>query len=251
MKLFIITLILINLKYRESHTWLDSLSCSCRESTGYPRGYLNRSEMPDFDIYNTHKIDCRKAESPVCSPHQTHDFNYPKYPKLKCAPGSTVSFKYNPNGHISKDLCIQGDPRGCRGNLGPMSYWYIASNKDIYPEEIKNRSQLDSNTGLNINSSYDDNLHNIVSFRNSYDINGECKEDGEPCEGSFTLPKDLKNHTNYQFIFYHIFDRNPFAVDGEAFSSCFTVHSHYYPECMGPKPTLAPTLPPTPGPHCD
>jgi len=242
MKLLITILILFNQFYlNNSHTWLDQLSCSCPETTGYTRGYLGREMIPNiFDIYNTHQIQCRKAESPLCSPQQSQNFQYEKYPKLKCAPGSTVRFKYNPNGHISKDKCIEGDKRGCRGNLGPISYWYIASNKDIYPEELTIRGQINNNTGLNINSTYDKKLKNMISLRNSYDINGKCEEDCDACEGSFMLPMDLKNHTDYQFVFYHILDRNPFSMDGEEFTSCFTIHIHYYPECM-PTPTPTPT----------
>jgi hypothetical protein len=242
-------ILIISTKYiiiTDGHTWIDELSCSCPESIGYPRSYLGRESIPDtFDIYNTYNIG-KDENSNLCSPHQTRDFNYEKYPKLKCAPGSIVKFKYNPNGHISLDQFIPGDPRGSRPSnslLPKISYWYIASNKDIYPNELIIRSDINENNGLNINSSYDNNLKNMISVRNPYDINGECS-DGQVCEGSFILPMDLKNHTNYQFIFYHILDRNPFSSTHEEFSSCMTIHIHYNKDCM--KTTTQP-----PKKYCD
>lgn len=241
MKIFTLILILFSKIYNiNSHTWVDELSCSCPETIGYSRGYISRECLPDsFDEYNTYQIDCRKDEALICSPHQSKNFNYPEQPKLKCSPGSTVTLTYNPNGHISKDPCIEGDPRECRGNLSPMTYIYIMSNKDIYPEELKTRGDVDNNYGLaDYTPEYDANLKNVVA-KFSFDANGTCQEDGEPCKISFQLPMDLKNHTDYQFIFYHSFDRDPFSTTSETYTSCMTIHSHFHPECMN-----------KPGPHC-
>ena len=242
MKYLKIILLLINFKYSKPHTWIDSLSCSCPEGNiGYTRGYLGRDDINEFDKYSTHEINCRDPNSLICSTHQSKNFQYKKYPKLICAPGSTVYIHYNPNGHISKDLCVPNDPRGCRGcrgELGPMSYWYIASNKNIYPNELKIRSDIDLNDGLNLNTEYDNKLRNIISYRNSYDVGGNCKEDSKPCKGSFILPTDLKNHTDYQFIFYHVFDRNPFAKHSEAFTSCFSIHIMHNKKCMNKQITI-------------
>lgn len=242
MKFMNIIILITKIKLSISHTWVDRLECSCPENNvGYPRSYLGRQCINDFDTYNTFQIDCRKDSAAMCSPHQSINYNFDSFPKLKCAPGSTVSLYYNPNGHISKDPCIEGDPRGCRDELGPMSYIYIASNKDIYPDEIKTRDQIDQNTGLNL-PGYDDKLQNIIA-KFSYDADGTCQEDSDPCKISFKLPMDLKNHTDYQFVFYHVFDRNPFADEGEAYTSCMTIHSHMYEECS------INTTPPPPN-HC-
>ena len=282
---FIYLLILLNqINYSYQHTWIDKLECDCTGGIGYPRGYLGREFISDFDNYNTYQIQGRDPDALISSPHQRHNFNYPDYPKLKCAPGSKVSFWYNPNGHIAKDPYILHDPRGsrisddpclstnpqeCPTNLGPMTYWYIASNKDISPNELTYRKQVNTNQGLDLDETYHNNLHNIFSYKNSYDIDGTCKEDGEPCMGEFTLPTDLNNHTDYQLVFYWVFDRD-FRGVGEEYTSTFTIHIHDYPECRTTSPTNAPTNSPTnapttspttsptnaptnsptPGPHC-
>lgn len=239
---FYIILIKIYINQINAHTWVDELSCSCPDTKGYPRNYLSRDQIADFDIANTHKILIRNDNSKLCSDRQSVNNNDINFPKLKCTPGSIVSFKYNPNGHISKDLCVADDPRGCNGQFGSMSYWYIASNKNIFPQELITRGQVNKNYGLNIDKSYDNKLSNIVSYRNRYDMNGSCKEDSDACVGSFRLPYDLLNHTDYQFVFYHVFDRNPFSADGEEYTTCFTIHSHYYDECVDKK---------TPNPKCN
>jgi len=218
---FHFVLLLINVKNIISHTWIDSVSCDCPKSIGYTRNYLSRQDIADFDRYNTYGIYDRVDNVALCSPIQSENNNFDKFPKLYCSPGSLITLTYNPNGHISKDICAEGDPRGCRDNIGPMTYIYIASNKDIYPEELTRRGQVNSNSGLNINNTYDNNLFNIVKYRIPYDSYGTCIEDSEPCKISFQLPLDLLNDVDYQFVFYHIFDRNPYATNGEEYTSCF------------------------------
>jgi len=223
--------ILININNVLGHTWVDSISCSCPNTIGYTRNYLSREDIEDFDRYNTYGIYDTNGDTPICSILQSENFNFKEFPKLRCAPGSDITLTYNPNGHISKDICIDNDPRECRGSISPMTYIYIASNKNIYPEELKTRSDVNTNTGLNINTDYDTKLSNIVKYRIPYDSYGTCKEDSEPCKITFQLPTDLLNHTDYQFIFYHIFNRNPFSEDIEEYTSCFTIHSHEFSEC--------------------
>lgn len=227
-------LIIVSLNYTNSHTWIDRVECSCPEmNVGYPRSYIGRACLPDkFDIYNTYQVPGRNDNSPICSQHQSVQYQFENFPALKCTPGSKVTVYYNPNGHVSKDPCINGDPRPCRGNISPMTNVYILSNKNIFPEELKTRGQVNKNYNLATGTpEYDSKLFHVLA-KATYDGNGTCKEDSDPCHITFTLPMDLEIHTNYQFIFYHTFDRDPFSATGEEYTTCMTIHAHPFPECM-------------------
>jgi hypothetical protein len=203
------------------HTWVSYLKCEDTGSIGYIRGYQSREQISDFDIYMTYLLEGRNKNDLICSPHQREDKYFPNFPKLSCPQGSKVLFEYNTNGHVITDQCLPGDPRGCKQNGHTAdTYWSIHMNDHLYPNQLTTLGDVNNNPKFNDDSG----LINYITKRQKFNFNDACAhQSSESCIGEFIIPKDILPNRDYQFIWYHILDRNYQAV-GEYYTSCFDIN---------------------------
>ncbi|QSZ29309.1 hypothetical protein DSL72_003822 [Monilinia vaccinii-corymbosi] len=97
-----------------AHTWADELRVIARNgtftSTGYPRGYVPRVNVPptapivgtlDDNLWELQNII--PDDTPICSPKQTPGaYPNPVFPALSAAPGDFVAIRYQENGHVTE-----------------------------------------------------------------------------------------------------------------------------------------------------
>lgn len=206
----------------QGHSWIDELICECTGEVGYPRNFVSRVGRTDFDTIMTYRILGRNPDAPVCSAREQSSTEYTAtFPKLKCPAGSIVRFKYNPNGHVMKDACLNGDPRGCGATVGDKVLTKTTSWSIHWDGKQRLNTRKDINSIQKFND--DSGLINFISKGNSFD-DGQCGEGrgNKPCEGTFRIPLDAPVGASKQFLWYWIFDRD-FNGSGEEYTKCFDI----------------------------
>lgn len=238
---YLLLFLIYNIK---AHTWIDFAICIDTGEIGYPRNYVDRTTVPNFDLYMTYLLEGRDPASPVCSPNQRNAIYSNRFPMLSCPAGSEVEIEYFTNGHTISDACLAGDPRPCLPNGNPPdTFWSIHTDRLIKPRKLAVLGDINSNIQFNDDSG----LINVISQRNKYNFNDACDDvSSQPCRARFRIPNDFSTDT-YEFIWYWIFDRN-FRANGEAFTTCFDIFvTNNQQPPLTPRP---PTVRPSPPPNC-
>ena len=229
-----------------SHSWISNLRCVDTGEVGYIRGYQGRDQIQDFDLYMTYLLEGRNKEDLICSPHQREDKYYPDYPKLSCPAGSKVTFEYNTNGHVITDVCLPGDPRGCKpdGHTAD-TFWAIFMNDQVYPNQLIKLGDINNDPKFNDDSG----LINYITKGQKFNFNDACgHESSEVCTGEFTIPNDVVTDRDYQFVFYWELNRD-FHSSGEIYTSCFDIYITLSSiPTVTPVPTPCSKITPTPTP---
>lgn len=91
-----------------AHTWLEALRSigsngAFTGETGYPRGFVARTDPAFSDNAATYRITAKDASTPLCHPAQqvANGYANPQFPRLNASAGSFVALTYQENGHVS------------------------------------------------------------------------------------------------------------------------------------------------------